>query len=115
MTIAARTTGVRRVIRMVMKRPAGAAGSELLVEDLAELVADVDDLGLVELGVQEVEDVLLALEADLPDLAAVVVAGGLVDDQALAHQDQAEDEAEVELGGFGDVGEALEELGEDVV
>src|SRR5205814_2100482 len=85
-------------------------------QDLAELRADVLNLGLVELGVEQVEHLILALEADLPDLTAgLIVMAVLVDDQALAHEDEAEDETEVELGGLGRVGEALEELAEDFV
>src|SRR5688572_5641692 len=96
-----------------------AKGSQFLVQDLAELLADFAHLLFGQPGVQQVEPILAALEADGPQLPVVpvapLVAGRLVDQHALAHQDQPEHEAEVQLGPLLHVGETLEELAKDFV
>src|SRR5215203_3863279 len=54
---------------MCLKRRTIPTGSQLLVEDLAELVADILDLRLLQPRVEQVHELLLTAEPHLPDFA----------------------------------------------
>src|SRR4051812_32713727 len=91
-------------------RPPSAFASEFLVQDFAELIADFEDLAFIEAWVEQVQHLFLALKAYLPDFLCAVVAACFVNDQPLAHEDQAQDEAEIQFGRLGGVVQAFEEL-----
>src|SRR6266700_3008091 len=96
-----------------------SARSQLLVQNFAQLFADVLHLIFGEVRVDQVKLCLAALKAHDPNLPlrvdAAVAEGGFVDQQPLSHEDEAEHEAEVELGGLGGVGKALEEAAQNFV
>src|SRR4051812_42934046 len=81
---------------------------QLFVKNLPELLTYLRDLRFIKPGIEKIELVFPAFEMHDPDVFAVLGAAVVVHQHLLAHEDQPQDEAEVELGRLGGVLESLE-------